>query len=104
VIVVVVLLALVVLLVLGWVIVGLVFKLLWWALIGLAIGALARAILPGRQRIGLLMTAGVGIAGSLLGGILARAFGWGGIVQFLLAIALAAAAIVLLEGRRPARA
>ncbi len=33
--------AVVLLVVLGWAVVGLAFKLLWWALIGLAIGALA---------------------------------------------------------------
>ena len=50
----------------GWVI-GLAFSLLWFVLIGILIGALARAVLPGRQAIGWLGTAGAGIAGSLLG-------------------------------------
>ena len=35
---------------------------------GLIVGFLARALLPGRQSMGLLMTAGLGIAGSLIGG------------------------------------
>ncbi len=65
-----VLVAIIVLLVLGWLIVGLVFKLLWWALIGLVIGALARLVIPGRQAIGWLWTIGAGIAGALLGGLL----------------------------------
>jgi uncharacterized membrane protein YeaQ/YmgE (transglycosylase-associated protein family) len=81
-------------------IIGLALKLLWWVLIGLAIGALARLLLPGQQRIGIALTAAAGIAGSLLGGILARAFSLGSFVQFLLAIALAAAGIAYLE-RRP---
>jgi len=55
--------AVVLLLVLGWWIVGLVFNLLWWALLGLVIGALARLVLPGRQTIGWLGTAAAGIAG-----------------------------------------
>ena len=91
-------------LVVGWIVVGLVFKLLWWALIGLLIGAIARAILPGRQNIGLLATAGAGIAGSLLGGILAHAFGWGGILQFVLAVGVAAAVIAFLSGSTRRRA
>jgi uncharacterized membrane protein YeaQ/YmgE (transglycosylase-associated protein family) len=82
-------------------VIGLALKLLWWALLGLAIGALARAVLPGRQQISIPATAGAGIAGSLLGGILAHAFSLGNVLQFLVAIALAAVVIVFLEGRRP---
>lgn len=37
---------------------------------GLVVGFLARALLPGRQSMGLLMTAGLGIAGSFIGGFL----------------------------------
>jgi uncharacterized membrane protein YeaQ/YmgE (transglycosylase-associated protein family) len=95
-----VILAIVVLLVVGWAIVGLAFKLLWWALLGLVIGALARLILPGRQAIGWLATAGVGIAGALLGGIIADALEWGSVVQFLVAVAVAAALIAVLGGAR----
>ena len=40
-----------------------------WILFGLVIGLLARAILPGRQRMGLVMTTLLGVAGSLLGGL-----------------------------------
>jgi uncharacterized membrane protein YeaQ/YmgE (transglycosylase-associated protein family) len=80
-------------------VIGLALKLLWWALIGLAIGALARAVLPGRQQISIPATAGAGVAGSLLGGIVAHAFSLSSLVQFLVAIALAAAVIVFLEGR-----
>ncbi|MCZ7679734.1 MAG: GlsB/YeaQ/YmgE family stress response membrane protein [Sandaracinaceae bacterium] len=41
-------------------------------LFGLVIGLLARALVPGRQNIGILWTIGLGIAGSLLGGFVAR--------------------------------
>src|SRR5262249_8013685 len=78
----------------GWVI-GLAFSLLWLALTGLIIGALGRLVLPGRQEIGLPATALVGIAASLLGGILADAFNVGWIIQFLVAVALAAIGITL---------
>ena len=38
---------------------------------GLIIGALARLIMPGRQRIGLLWTLLLGVAGSVIGGVIA---------------------------------
>ncbi len=99
---VVVLLAIVLLLVLGWVVVGLAFKLLWWALIGLALGALARLLLPGRQSISLLATVGAGVAGALLGGIIAHAIDVGTLLQFVISLAVAIALIALLSGRRHA--
>jgi uncharacterized membrane protein YeaQ/YmgE (transglycosylase-associated protein family) len=42
-----------------------------WAVWGLFVGAVARALLPGRQRIGLLWTIVLGVAGSLVGGFVA---------------------------------
>jgi uncharacterized membrane protein YeaQ/YmgE (transglycosylase-associated protein family) len=75
--------------------VGLAFSLLWLALTGLVVGALARLVLPGRQNISLLATALIGIAASLLGGILANVFDAGWIIQFLVAVALAAIGITL---------
>jgi uncharacterized membrane protein YeaQ/YmgE (transglycosylase-associated protein family) len=85
--------------------VGLAFSLLWLGLTGLVIGALGRLVLPGRHDISLLATALVGIAASLLGGILANLFDVGWIIQFLVAVALAAIGITLFassEQRRPA--
>ena len=75
--------------------IGLAFSLLWLALTGLAIGALGRLVLPGRQEISVLATVLVGIAASLLGGILADLFDVGWIIQFLVAVALAAIGIAL---------
>ena len=75
--------------------IGLAFSLVWLALTGLVIGALGRLVLPGRQNIGLLATALIGIAASLLGGILANVFDVGWIIQFLMAVALAALGITL---------
>lgn len=37
---------------------------------GFVVGLIARAIMPGDQKMGLLMTAGLGIAGSFVGGFL----------------------------------
>lgn len=84
--------------VLGVALLGLALQLLWWALVGLVIGALARLILPGVQPIGWLWTVVVGIAGALLGGIVADAFDFGGFLQFVVAVLTAAALIAAFAG------
>ena len=98
------LLILIVVLLVAGAVIGLAVKLLWWALIGLAIGALARLVLPGDQALGIVATILFGIAGSLLGGVLADAFGLGSILQFVLAVAVAAALIATLGPRFSRRA
>ena len=92
---VVILAAIVLALLLAGAIVGLVFELLWLVIAGLVIGALGRLVLPGQQQIGLLATALVGIAASVLGGILADIFDAGWLIQFLVAVALAAIGITI---------
>ena len=83
-------------------------------LIGIVIGVLARLFLPGRQHIGVLMTILLGIAGAVIGGVVASAIGegdiWelnfvGTIVGIIAAIALIAAAEAAGVGgdRTPAR-
>jgi uncharacterized membrane protein YeaQ/YmgE (transglycosylase-associated protein family) len=49
--------------------------------IGIVIGILARLVLPGRQRIGVGLTVLLGIAGALVGGIIASAIGTGDIFE-----------------------
>ena len=46
---------------------------------GLVIGLLARLLLPGRQKIGLLWTLLLGVIGSLIGGTIANALNTGDI-------------------------
>ncbi len=99
-----ILVAIVVLLVVGWAVLGLALKLLWWALLGLLIGGLARLILPGRQAIGWLGTAGAGVVGALLGGVVANALDLGSILQFIVAVLTAAGVIAVLAGTRFAQA
>ena len=81
--------AVIVLFLIAWLVVGLVLKLLWWAIVGVVIGAVARALLPGVQKISLLATAGAGIASALLGGVIGHIIGVGSFVQFAIAVVVA---------------
>lgn len=66
---------------------------------GLIIGALARLIKPGKQDLGLLATLGLGLVGSLIGGLIAQFFGTGGIFELnIIGFVLAVTAAVLLIG------
>jgi uncharacterized membrane protein YeaQ/YmgE (transglycosylase-associated protein family) len=101
---VVVLIVVILVLLLAGSLIGLAFSLLWLGLTGLLIGALGRLVLPGRHDISLLATALVGIAASLLGGILADIFDVGWVIQFLVAVALAAIGITLFASSEQRRA
>ena len=79
---------------------------------GLVIGALARLIKPGKQKLGLLATLLLGLVGSVIGGVVASLLGTGNIFElnFLGFIVAVIAAVLLigvaesLAGRRtPAR-
>jgi uncharacterized membrane protein YeaQ/YmgE (transglycosylase-associated protein family) len=48
-----------------------------WIVFGFIIGLLARAVVPGKQSMGLAMTMLLGVAGSLIGGLVASALGGG---------------------------
>lgn len=48
---------------------------------GLVIGALARVLKPGRQNLSLLATLGLGVAGSLVGGVVAGLLGTGEVTE-----------------------
>jgi uncharacterized membrane protein YeaQ/YmgE (transglycosylase-associated protein family) len=45
-------------------------------LVGLIVGALARFVMPGEQKMGWIMTILLGIAGSVIAGFIGRALGW----------------------------
>jgi uncharacterized membrane protein YeaQ/YmgE (transglycosylase-associated protein family) len=50
---------------------------LWWLIIGLIAGGLARLLIPGKQPMGLLMTMILGLVGSVVGGLISTAiFGY----------------------------
>jgi uncharacterized membrane protein YeaQ/YmgE (transglycosylase-associated protein family) len=54
------------------------FHILGWIFFGLIVGVVAKLLMPGRDPGGFLVTIGIGIAGSFLGGFLAQAVGWYG--------------------------
>lgn len=49
---------------------------IWWLIVGLIAGALARLIMPGRDAMSWFMTMLLGIVGSVLGGLVSWAI-WG---------------------------
>lgn len=77
---------------------------LYWLVLGLIAGSLAKWLLPGRDPAGCLFTIILGIAGALIGGLLGSYLGWGGVNQGELdlrsiAIATLGAIVVLVAGR-----
>jgi uncharacterized membrane protein YeaQ/YmgE (transglycosylase-associated protein family) len=81
-----------------------------WILLGLLAGLIAKAIVPGADRAGIVLTTLLGVAGALLGGFVATALGWGDPIDeffdlstWLAAIAGAAVILVVwnaIRGRR----
>jgi uncharacterized membrane protein YeaQ/YmgE (transglycosylase-associated protein family) len=47
-----------------------------WIVFGLVIGLIARALYPGRQKLGIPNTIALGIGGSIVGGLIAWALGY----------------------------
>jgi uncharacterized membrane protein YeaQ/YmgE (transglycosylase-associated protein family) len=45
-------------------------------IVGLVVGAIARFVLPGEQKMGWIMTCLLGIAGSFAAGFIGQALGW----------------------------
>ena len=48
--------------------------LIWMFIVGIVVGAIARWIMPGTENMGIVMTGVLGIAGSIVGGLIARIF------------------------------
>jgi uncharacterized membrane protein YeaQ/YmgE (transglycosylase-associated protein family) len=48
-------------------------SLLSWIVTGLIVGLIARALVPGRQSLGLILTVALGVAGAALGGLISTA-------------------------------
>lgn len=66
---------------------------------GLVIGVLARLIKPGKQNLGIIATLLLGLAGSVIGGVVANLLGTGDIFELnILGFVVAVIAAVLLIG------
>ena len=77
---------------------------LYWILLGLLAGTLAKYLLPGRDPSGCIFTAVLGIAGAFVGGLIGTQFGWGRVAQGSfdlrsIGIAVLGAMILLVAGR-----
>lgn len=69
---------------------------LWLAIVGLVVGAIARFILPGEQKMGWILTSVLGVAGSLAAGFVGKALGMYGANEAAGWIASVVGALVLL--------
>lgn len=70
---------------------------------GLVVGAVARLLVPGRQRLGIGMTLLLGVIGSIVGGVVANALGTGDIFELNIigsVVAIAAAVALVVIGER----
>lgn len=65
-------------------------------LVGLIVGALARLVMPGEQKMGWILTCLLGMAGSLLAGFVGQQMGWYAVGQTAGWIASVVGAVVLL--------
>ena len=54
---------------------------LYWILLGLVAGSLAKFIMPGRDPAGCIFTIFLGLVGAFVGGLVGSQLGWGGVTQ-----------------------
>jgi len=47
---------------------------IWYIIVGFVVGLIARAVMPGVQHLGFILTTLLGIGGSIVGGLIARLF------------------------------
>jgi len=73
----------------------------WAVVVGFCVGLLARALVPGRDEAGFLVTTGLGISGAILGSIVGRVLGLYGPQDAVgLVMSVVGAVLVLLAYRR----
>lgn len=82
---------------------GLTMSIVYNLLVGLAVGALARLVLPGEEKIGLLGTALIGMAAGAGGHMLGRALHVGQLIELVISVALAAGLLTALGFRAGSR-
>lgn len=73
---------------------------LWIAIVGLVVGLVARAVLPGTQRMGIILTTVLGIVGALVAGFIGQAIGWyaAGEAAGFIASVIGAVAVLVVVG------
>jgi uncharacterized membrane protein YeaQ/YmgE (transglycosylase-associated protein family) len=76
-----------------------------WLIIGLVIGGLGHLLVPGRQRIGILLTLLFGVVGALVGGFITAAIVGAGhlIISFIVSVVVAAVLIAVVTHPRSRR-
>ncbi len=77
---------------------------LYWILLGLVAGTLAKFLVPGRDPSGCIVTVVLGIVGAFIGGFIGTRFGWGAVAAGSfdprsIGIATLGAIVLLLIGR-----
>ena len=77
---------------------------LYWVLLGLLAGSLAKFLVPGRDPSGCLVTVVLGVVGAFLGGLIGQALGWGHVTSGSfeprsIGLATLGAIVLLLLGR-----
>ena len=77
---------------------------LYWILLGLLAGTLAKFLVPGRDPAGCIITILLGVIGAFVGGLLGTAMGWGTVTTGTLnvrsiAIATIGAIVVLVAAK-----
>jgi uncharacterized membrane protein YeaQ/YmgE (transglycosylase-associated protein family) len=65
-----------------------------WIVLGLLAGLIAKSLMPGAERIGIIMTTILGVVGAILGGFLATALGFGDPIDEFFDISTWIAAVV----------
>lgn len=77
---------------------------LYWILLGLVAGTLAKFLVPGRDPSGCIVTVLLGVLGAFIGGLIGTFLGWGSVTRGSLdlrsiALATLGAILLLLLGR-----
>jgi uncharacterized membrane protein YeaQ/YmgE (transglycosylase-associated protein family) len=83
-------------------------NIIWWLIVGLIAGGVARLLIPGRDPMGFLGTLLLGLVGSLIGGFLAslittdeQGFDPAGLIGSVIGAAIALLIWRAVTGRRP---
>ncbi len=71
-------------------------SILWYLLIGIVVGIIARLILPGKENMGWLMTVVLGAVGAFLAGSIGNWLGWWSFPSWLGFAAAIVVAIILI--------